>query len=91
MEMPSRPLIIERTRPKSKAEKKPSTLNPGTMALESMTITAEITRLNRPKVKTLIGKVRKLSTGRTKALTAAKIMAATMAAKRPSTWTPGMM
>ena len=72
----------------NKAHKKLSTSNPGTIALASMTIRAFITKVNKPSVKILSGKVSAKTIGRIKALIRPKISAVTRAAKNPLTITP---
>ena len=84
-------LTIAKTKPKSKADQKLAILNPGTMALAKRINKALIIKVNNPRLKTLIGKVKIRSIGRIKVLIRPKIRPATKAAKTPLTATPGKM
>jgi len=70
---------------KSMAHKNPSTWNPGTSHSVITTIRALITKLKRPKVKRVSGRVKTKTRGFTKMLTTPKTSATTKAVKKLST------
>ena len=71
------------------ALKKLSIANPGTIAAVSQYVSALMMSRNTPSVTTVIGKVRKMRTGRIKALINPKIKAAAKAAATLDKVTPG--
>ena len=75
--------------PKTNAQRNPSMVKPGTMALASITRSAFMTKANNPKVTMVSGRVRRRSIGRRITLIMPKIMANTNAEAKPETWTPG--
>lgn len=76
--------------PKRRAEKKSRTANSGTKRLVSIIIKVFITKVNKPKVKIFIGRVRKIRKGRRKALRTPKIIEVTIATLKEATCTPGV-
>ncbi len=76
-------LTTERIMLKNSAHQKPSTLNPGTILSVIMIIIALITRVNNPRVRILIGRVRVNRTGLINALTNPKTMATTRLEVKP--------
>ena len=74
----------------SMAIKKPSTAKPLITEAASNISTALITKVNKPKVKRLIGKVIKIKTGLTKTLMTPKNKASQKAVQKLATATPGI-
>lgn len=81
--------IIVRTRLKARAHQKLETVNPGTKASTIRTATAFITRRKSPKVTKVIGNVRKIRTGLTKALITPSTTATMTAVRKSFSLTPG--
>jgi branched-chain amino acid aminotransferase len=79
----------DNTSPKIMAHKNPSTWKPGTTLLTNKTNSALMTKVNKPKVKILIGKVRSIKIGFNTAFTIPKATATTTAVQKFSTVTPG--
>ncbi len=71
------------------AHQKPSTLNPGTISETSNIISALITKVKRPIVKILIGKLRRRIIGLRKVLISPKTIATSIAGQKPTRVTPG--
>lgn len=88
--MLNRALIKARMMLKKKAVQKPAISKPGTNQEASITISALMTRVKRPKVRILIGRVRNKTIGLMMMLTKASTTATTKAAKNPEISTPGM-
>ena|SRR3989338_6154398 len=82
-------LAKERTKLKMSAQRKPETAKPGTMASASIMSKAFITKIKRPRVSTVIGRVRIMSKGFTSALISPSTSANTRATKKLDTVTPG--
>ncbi len=80
---------MDKTILKRRAHQNPSTLNPGTRFAAKRITNALITNVNKPKVKMLIGSVRIRRTGLMNALIMPKTTAATKAATKLATCTPG--
>jgi hypothetical protein len=76
---------------KSKAFKKDVTSKPGTNSAAMITSIALITRVKSPRVKKVIGKVRKTRIGLTKVLSVPRTTATIAAVINVSTSTPGSM
>lgn len=89
--VPKSPFTKDKTIPNNTAQPKLATKNPGTTDDTNIIIKALITKLNKPNVKILIGKVNNVTTGLIKKFTTDKITAATTATKNPSTLTPGII
>lgn len=81
--------MIDKTMLNIKAHQNPSTLNPGTRLAANIITNAFITNVNNPKVRIVIGRVRIRRTGFINALITPKTTAATKAATKLVTWTPG--
>ncbi len=79
----------DKTMPKISAQRKPSTLKPGTMLLVRRIRSALMTKVKSPSVTILIGSVRRSSTGLIIALMIPKTTAVTKAARKLLTCTPG--
>lgn len=75
--------------PSKKAGQKPPTSNPGTSQLASIIIKALITKVNKPRVKILIGKVIKISNGFITIFMMPKTTATIKAVQNESTVTHG--
>ena len=82
-------LIKDKTIENISAHKNPSTLNPGTKFAVKIITKAFITKVNNPKVRILIGRVNIKRIGFTKALITPNTTAATKAAVKLETVTPG--
>lgn len=80
---------MERTNPKRSAHQKLSTLNPGTIKVVSSINRALIIKVKRPRVNTLIGRVKRSSRGFSVMLITPKTKAVTKATTKLATWTPG--
>lgn len=83
--------MMARTMANISAHQKPSTLNPGTMELTAMTRRPMMTKVSRPSVRMLIGRVIRSRIGRMMELTIPSTTATTRAVKKLLTWTPGRM
>jgi len=75
---------------KSNAGKSEATSNPSTIYAVSNTINAFTRKVNNPKVRKLIGSVRRSRTGLTTALMTPKTIATTTADFNPPSCTPGI-
>ena len=82
-------LTMTSTNANASAHQKPSTWNPGTIALTSKTKKPIITKVNKPSVAMFTGKVRIKSRGPKNALTIARSTATMTAVRKPETVTPG--
>jgi hypothetical protein len=82
-------LMIANTMAKTSAQSQPSTLNPGTIHEVNMTQKAMMTKLNKPNVRIVIGKVRISKRGLMKALMIPRTTATISAVPKPAIWTPG--
>ena len=82
-------LISDVTTPKTKAIHKPESSNPGTIYAVNQIIPALITRVNSPRVKILIGKVKNTKTGFTKKFKTPVTIETIKAVTTVSTTTPG--
>lgn len=71
------------------AESHPSILNPGSKLAEILMTAPLITKVNKPKVRILIGSVKKINSGHMIELTTPITTEAPMAAKKPLTTKPG--
>ena len=71
-----------------RADQKEATCTPGTTAPANMNISALITRMKKPSVTMVNGKVRRSNTGRTTALSTPRIAAASKALPKLSSLTP---
>lgn len=80
---------MDKTIPKINAQKKPSTLNPGTIIFTKSINIAFIINVKRPKVKILIGRVRIRRIGFKNAFIIPKTSAATNAVVKSAICTPG--
>jgi len=78
-----------KTTEKRKADQKEEILNPGTIAAVRSTIKVFITRVNKPKVKILIGIVRSSNIGLRTLFSIPKTMATATALHTPIISTPG--
>ena len=76
-------LTIEMNRLAKKAVQKPEMLNPPTTLATSWSSSALITRINKPSVSSVSGRVRKTSSGRRTALAKPSSRAATISAEVP--------
>lgn len=81
--------MIDKTKPKNKAHQKLETKKPGTIALVSIIKSALMTKVNKPKVKMVMGKVRIIKIGLRKVFIKPKTKAATKAENILVTVTPG--
>lgn len=81
-------LTIDKTILKSKADQKPSTWNPGTNVATKYTIKAFMTKVNRPKVSNVAGRVRMKSIGFRKVFTSPNTTDTMIAVRKLSTVTP---
>lgn len=81
--------MIDKTILNMRAHQNPSTLNPGTKLAAIRITAALITNVNNPKVRIVIGRVRIIRMGFMNALIIPKTTAATSAATKPVTCTPG--
>lgn len=82
-------LTIDKTKLKRRAEKNPSTLNPGTILLTKSINTAFITKVKSPKVRIFRGRVKSSKIGLINMLIAPRTTATMRAVINPSTLTPG--
>ena len=82
-------MIMERSKLNRSAHQKFWTLNPGTIALASIISRAFMTKVNSPRVRTFIGRVRIMRTGFINAFIRPITKAATIAAIKPETSAPG--
>lgn len=82
-------LIIDSNNEPPSAGKKPDTENPGTIFATSQNISAFITKVNKPKVRILIGKVKIINTGLIKIFTRPITSADQRAAANPEKLIPG--
>ncbi len=78
-------LMIDKTMLNIRAHQNPSTVNPVTIFAARRIITALITNVNNPKVKIVIGRVRRRRTGFMNALIIPKTTATTRAAVKLAT------
>ncbi len=76
---------MARTIPNKNAEPKLATKNPGTMWLARIIRNALMNRIKIPRLRTVIGNVRKISIGRKKVLIIPRTIAKTRAANIPVT------
>ena len=81
--------IRARTTPNKIAQPQVSTVNPGTTKVANLIMAALITRVNKPRVKILIGSVNKTKIGFTIKFKRPRTRAAAKAAKKFFTCTPG--
>ena len=81
-------IILTKTEP-IRAAPKPETAKPSKKDAVNQNSTALITKINKPRERSVIGKVRKTSIGRTNTFNKPSIKAATIAEYKPSTVTPG--
>ncbi len=82
-------VIKETKRDPRKAARIPETVKPSMKVEANQNKTAFITKVNRPRVNNVTGKVSKRRIGLTMALSTPKTKAAIIAIYRPSTSTPG--
>jgi len=82
-------LISDKTILKIRAHQNPSTLKPGTIELASKIRSAFMTKVNKPKVRMVRGRVRRIRRGFISKLIMPKTTAVTSAAVKFATWTPG--
>src|SRR3989344_4083255 len=82
-------LMTASTRAKASAHQKLSTWKPGTMASTSITSPPMMTKVNRPRVRMLMGNVRTARTGPSTALTAPRTTATMTAVTKLYTVPPG--
>lgn len=82
-------LIIDSSNDPQNAAQKPVTAKPGTILATSKNISALITKVNKPKVRMLIGKVKIINTGLIKIFTRPIASADHMAAANPEKLIPG--
>ncbi|MDX1535709.1 MAG: hypothetical protein R3346_03050 [Candidatus Spechtbacterales bacterium] len=81
----------ERIAPYTKAQRNPSTVNPGTIKEDNQTKNALITKVNKPRVKIFIGRVKKTKIGFMKIFRIPRTNATAKAVRNPETTTPGKM
>jgi hypothetical protein len=81
--------IIESIKLKSIAHPNPSTLNPPNNASAISIIAALIIKVNKPRVRKLIGKAKNMKIGFTKVCNKISTIATTINSPNPPTWTPG--
>lgn len=82
--------MSDNTRLNNNAHQKPTMLNPGTIRLVRITKAALITKVNSPKLKILMGKVRMIKIGLRNILINPSTKAAIKAATKVSTSTAGI-
>ena len=82
-------LIIDNTSEPNNAATKPVTLKPGTNLATNRNIKALIIKVNNPKVRKFIGRVKRKNTGLIKTLTRPITNAAHKAAEKPAKLIPG--
>ena len=82
--------MSDNTKLNSSAHQKPTMLNPGTIKLVKITKAALIIKVNRPKLKILMGKVRMIKIGLRNILINPSTKAAIKAATKDSTSTAGI-
>ena len=73
---------IDKTREKASAQRKPSTLNPGTSDETIKIKTAFITKVKSPNVKSVKGRERRIRTGLTKVFKTPRTIATIIAVKK---------
>lgn len=81
--------IIDNSNEPRSAGKNPATENPGTIFATSQNISAFITKVNKPKVRILIGKVKIINTGLINMFTRPITSADQRAATNPEKLIPG--